>query len=62
MTVFLTTVITCSQALGIVNRITNVVGLTPEQRIEIISEIRKVVPSCPVKIKNNVTKPSSTSS
>jgi hypothetical protein len=61
MVVFLS-IITCSQAFGLVNRISNVVGLTPQQKIEIMHEIRKVVPSCPVTIQKDVPKQTSTSS
>lgn len=51
MVVFLTaTIITCSDALNVIQRITRVVGLTELQKNEIIHEIRKVVPSCPVKV------------
>lgn len=47
----LSTVITCSQAIGLVNRIVSVVGLSPKQKIEIISELKSLVPTCPVTIK-----------
>lgn len=51
MVVFLTaTIITCSDAMNIIYRISRIVGLTEVQRTEIIQEIRKVVPSCPVKV------------
>ena len=51
MVVFLTaTIITCSDALNLIHRLTRVVGLSEVQRTEIIQEIRKVVPSCPVKV------------
>jgi len=51
MVVFLTaTIITCSDALSLIHRLTRVVGLTEVQRTEIIHEIRKVIPSCPVKV------------
>jgi hypothetical protein len=62
MVVFLSTILSCSQAFGLVNRITNVVGLTPQQRLEIIQEVRKVVPSCPVTIQKDVPKQTSASS
>jgi hypothetical protein len=45
-----TTIITCSQALDVMNRLSSVYGLTQNQKIEIILELRKIVPSCPVKI------------
>jgi hypothetical protein len=51
MVVLLTaTIISCSDALSVIQRISRVVGLTEHQKIEIIHEIRKVVPSCPVKV------------
>jgi len=51
MVVFLTaTIITCSDALSVIQRISRVVGLTEVQRTEIVKEIRKVVPSCPIKV------------
>jgi hypothetical protein len=56
MVVILSTVITCSQAFSLVNRMTNVVGLTPQQKLEIVKEVRKVVPSCPVTIQKDVPK------
>ena len=60
--VLLSTILTCSQAFSLVSRITNVVGLTPQQKIEVVNEIRKVVPSCPVTIQKDVTKQTSASS
>ena len=51
MVVFLTaTIITCSDALNLIHRLTKVVGLTEVQRTEIVQEIRKVIPSCPIKV------------
>jgi hypothetical protein len=41
--ILLSLIITCSQAFSLVTRITNVVGLTPQQKMEIIKEMRKVV-------------------
>ena len=55
MVVFLS-IITCSQAFGLVNRISNVAGLTPQQRTDLIHEVRKVIPSCPVTIQKDVPK------
>jgi len=52
----LTTTISCSDAISIINRITKVVGITPQQRIEIIQTIQKSIPSCPLIIKPNDTK------
>ena len=62
MVVLLSTILSCSQAFSLVNRISNVVGLTPQQRLEVINEIRKVVPSCPVTIQKDVPKQTSASS
>jgi hypothetical protein len=50
---FLATTISCSDAISIINRITNVVGLTNQQRIEIIQTVQKSIPSCPLIIKPN---------
>lgn len=51
MVVFLSTaVISCSQAMNIIQRLTNVVGLSEAQKIEIIQEIRRTIPFCPIKI------------
>jgi hypothetical protein len=45
--------ISCTQALNLLQRITQVVGLTQLQKIEIITEIRKTIPFCPVTIKKD---------
>jgi hypothetical protein len=50
MVVLLATTITCTQALSLLQRISKVVGLTELQRTEIITEIRKTIPFCPVTI------------
>ena len=60
MVVILSTVITCSQAILLINRMANVPGLTPQQKLEIVKEVRKVVPSCPVTIQKDVPKSSPT--
>jgi hypothetical protein len=44
------TVISCSQAMNVIQRIKNVSGLTESQKTEIIQEVRKTIPSCPIKI------------
>ena len=49
----LTITISCADALSLINRLSRVVGLTQTQRSEIIQEIRKVVPFCPVTIKKD---------
>jgi hypothetical protein len=45
-----TTVISCSDAFRIVNRIGNVIGLSYQQKIEVIQVINQHIPSCPLKI------------
>jgi len=50
---FATTIIHCSDAISIIYRLTKVVGLTNQQRIEIIQTIQKSIPSCPLIIKPN---------
>lgn len=49
----LATIITCSQAIALIDRLANVSGLSKTQREEIVLEIRKVVKSCPIKIKDD---------
>ena len=61
MTNLFVVIISCSQAFGLVNKITSVAALTPQQRLDIIQEVRKVVPSCPVTIQKDVPKQTSTS-
>lgn len=56
MTLLLSTIISCNQAIGIIYRIQEIVGLTEIQKTEILSEIRKVIPSCPVKVIPNARK------
>lgn len=50
------TVISCADAISIFNRVTSVVGLTPKQKIEIVTELKKTIHSCPVIIKPNELK------
>ena len=51
MVVLLTaTVISCSDAFRIINRIGNVIGLSYQQKIEVIQVVSQHVPSCPLKI------------
>lgn len=49
----LSTIITCSEAISVVNRVTSVVGLSNTQKAEIISELKALVPTCPVTIKKD---------
>jgi hypothetical protein len=46
----LTTTISCTDGFKILNRITSVIGLTPQQKVEIVQTLREYIPSCPVKI------------
>lgn len=53
MVVLLATAITCTQAISLLQRITKVVGLSELQKTEIITEIRKTIPFCPVTLKKD---------
>jgi hypothetical protein len=53
MVLLLTASITCTQALNLLQRLTKVVGLTELQKTEIIVEIRKTIPFCPVTIRKD---------
>jgi len=50
---FLSTIISCSDAIKIINRVSSIADLTMQQKVEIINELRSLVPTCPVTIKNN---------
>ena len=43
-----TTIISCTQAVNLISRVSSIVGLTDLQRKEIVLELKKVIPSCPV--------------
>ena len=49
----LTTVLSCNQVISILNRLQNITLLSPQQKTEILVELKRVVPSCPVIIKSN---------
>jgi len=53
---FLVTILNCQQVSLIANRLQGIALLTPQQKIEIVTELRKSVPSCPVVIKGNEPK------
>jgi hypothetical protein len=55
-TLFLTTILSCQQVIAIANRLVNVSLLTSQQKNEILLELRKTVPSCPLVIKPNDSK------
>jgi hypothetical protein len=47
---FAATIISCSEAVRITNRLASVIGLTYKQKIELIQVINQHIPSCPIKI------------
>ena len=56
ISILLTTTISCSDAISIINRLVNVVNLSNQQKIEITQTIRQSIPSCPLIIKPNDSK------
>lgn len=50
---FLTMIITCSQAVSVINRIEAKEGLPRQIKNEIIEEIQKSIPTCPVVVKKD---------
>jgi hypothetical protein len=50
---FLTTILSCNQVIGVLNRLQNIALLSPQQKVEILAELKRVAPSCPVIIKSN---------
>jgi len=44
------TIISCSDAIGLLNRIQKVIGLTRQQKIELVQVIKEHIHSCPIKI------------
>ena len=49
----LSTVITCSGAIAVLNRLTSVVRLTSQQKMEIVFEIKQIIPTCPITVKKD---------
>jgi hypothetical protein len=49
----LVTIISCAQAYDVVNRVSNTLGLNYHQKLQVISEIKKVIPSCPFTVKED---------
>jgi hypothetical protein len=45
-----TTVISCSDAFKIINRIENMIGLSYQQKIEVIQVINQHISTCSIKI------------
>jgi hypothetical protein len=56
ISLFLTTILSCSDIVMIANRLVNVRLLTSEQKTEILRELKKVVPTCPLIIKSDEQK------
>ncbi len=53
ISLFLTTTITCSQAVQIINRIQSHSNLPQQVKVELTEIIRQVIPTCPVIVKKN---------
>lgn len=53
---FLVTILDCQQVNSIANRLQGIALMTVQQKTEIVIELRKSVPSCPVVIKGNDSK------
>ena len=53
---FLTTFLSCSDLVKIANRLANVKMLTPEQKTEILLELKKLDLTCPLNIKSDEQK------
>jgi len=50
LVLFATTIISCSDAIHIANRLANVIGLSYQQKIELLQVISHSIPTCPIKI------------
>ena len=48
---FLTTIISCKQAVGLIQRIQSNVLLDETVKTELVQMLRETIPTCPVKIK-----------
>lgn len=48
MALLLTTTISCSQLLGIFRRIEKNLQLSPQQKLEVVLELRKHFKTCPI--------------
>ena len=47
MYILLATIISCSQLYIIVNRLQSIIGINYQQKMEIIEELKRIVPFCP---------------
>lgn len=54
--ILLTTILTCNQLLGIINRVFRNTSLSYHQRYEITTELQKYIPSCPIVIQKHDSK------
>jgi hypothetical protein len=45
---FAATIISCRDAVSIINRLSNVVGLSYQQKVELVKTLKEYIPSCPV--------------
>ncbi len=50
---FLSTIISCNDAIKIINRVVMAANLSFKQKTEIVAELRKLVPTCPITIKKD---------
>ena len=53
ISLFLITTITCSQAFNIINRIKYNEVIPEYLKKELIEELKKTIPTCPIKIKKD---------
>jgi hypothetical protein len=53
MSIFIVTFLSCRQIFSIVNRLQNITSLSSEQKEEIVLELKRIVPTCPVIIRKN---------
>lgn len=47
-----TTIISCQNVFVILNRLSKVVGLSYQQKIELVSILKEYIPSCPIVFKS----------
>jgi hypothetical protein len=50
LVLFAATIISCPDVIRITNRIANIIGLSYQQKIELLEVISHSVPTCPIKI------------
>lgn len=47
---FTATIISCSDAIGILSRLQRVTAMTQQQKAEVAQVVRQYVPTCPIRI------------